>query len=100
VTPSGNDGGSSRGILHEINQQYLRLKYKFKEGVPLKEYLQQIVPNLGETYTLREVLTWLKEIIRDNLLFDENNPSIYDSWGCTAGGSVEEKESAGERDPE
>ncbi len=23
-----------------------------------------------------EVLTWLKEIIRDNLLFDENNPSM------------------------
>jgi hypothetical protein len=22
------------------------------------------------------VLTWLKEIIRDNLLFDENNPSM------------------------
>jgi hypothetical protein len=76
VTPSGNDGRSSRGILYEINQQYLRLKYKFKEGAPLKEYLRQRVPNLGETYTLWEVLTWLKEIIRDNLLFDENNPSM------------------------
>jgi len=71
VTPSGNDGGSSRGILYEINQQYLRSKYKFKEGAPLKEYLRQRVPNLGETCTLWEVLTWLKEIIRDNLLFDE-----------------------------
>jgi hypothetical protein len=57
VTPSGNDGGSSRGILHEINQQYLRSKYKFKERAPLKEYLRQRVPNLGETYTLWEVLT-------------------------------------------
>jgi hypothetical protein len=76
VTSSGNNGGSSPGILHEINQQYLRSKYKFKEGAPLKEYLPQRVPNLGETYTLWEVLTWLKEIIRDNLLFDENNPSM------------------------
>jgi hypothetical protein len=76
VTPSGNDGGNPRRVLHEINQQYLRLKYKFKEGAPLKEYLRQRVPNFRETCTLREVLTWLKEIIRDNLLFDENNPSM------------------------
>ncbi len=68
--------GSSRGILHEINQQYLRLKYTFKEGAPLKEYLRQRVPNLGDTCTLWEVLTWLKEIIRDNLLFDESNPAM------------------------
>ncbi len=76
MTPSGSDGGSSRGILYEINQQYLRSKYKFKEGAPLKKYLRQRVPSLGETCTLWEVLTWLKEIIRDNLLFDENNPSM------------------------
>ncbi len=63
VTPSGSSGGSSRGILYEINQQYLRSKYKFKEGAPLKEYLRQRVPNLGDTCTLWEVLTSLKEII-------------------------------------
>jgi hypothetical protein len=51
VTPSESDGGSSRGILHEINQQYLRSKYKFIEGAPLKEYLRQRVPNFGETCT-------------------------------------------------
>jgi hypothetical protein len=76
VTPSGSSSGSSRGILYEINQQYLRSKYKFKEGAPLKEYLRQRVPNLGDTCTLWEVLTWLKEIIRDNLLFDESNPAM------------------------
>ncbi len=76
VTPSESSSGSSRGILYEINQQYLRSKYKFKEGAPLKEYLRQRVPNLGETCTLWEVLTWLKEIIRDNLLFDESNPAM------------------------
>ncbi len=76
VTPSGNGGRSPQGILHEINQQYLSSRYKFKEGAPLKEYLRQRVPNVGETCTLLEVLTWLKEIIRDNLLFDEDNPSM------------------------
>jgi hypothetical protein len=76
VTPSGNRGGTPQGTLHEINQQYLRSKYKFKEGAPLKEYLRQRVPNLEETFTLMEELTWLKEIIRDNLLFDEDNPSM------------------------
>jgi hypothetical protein len=61
--------------MPEINQQILNSKYKFKEGAPLKEYLRQRVPNFGEAYTLREVLTMLKEIIQDNLLFDESNPS-------------------------
>jgi hypothetical protein len=76
LTPTGNCYGGSRGILYEINQQYLRSKYKFKEGTPLKEYLWQRRPNLGDMYTLWEVLTWLKEIIRDNLLFDESNPAM------------------------
>jgi hypothetical protein len=83
VTPSGNGGRTPQETLHEINQQYLRSKYKFKEGAPLKEYLRQRVPNFGETCTLLEVLTW---------------QPIHDSRGCTAGGSVKEKESARERD--
>ncbi len=62
--------------LEQVNQQYLKSKYKFKEGAPLKEYLQQRVPNFREPCTFREVLTWLKEIIRDNLLFDERNPAM------------------------
>ncbi len=41
-------------------------------GVPLR----QRAPAFREICTLWEVLTWLKEIIRDNLLFDENNPSM------------------------
>jgi hypothetical protein len=76
VTRTESDSGVTRGILYEINQQYLRSKYKFKEGAPLKEYLQQKMPNHGDTYTLWEVLTWLKEIIRDNLLFNESNPAM------------------------
>jgi hypothetical protein len=59
-----------------VNQQYLKSKYKFKEGAPLKEYLQQRVVSFREPCTFVEVLTWLKEIIRDNLLFDERNPAM------------------------
>ncbi len=74
VAPPG--GRTPPETLEEINQQYLQSKYKFKEGAPLKEYLQQRAPNFRETCTLSEVLTWLKEIIRDNLLFDESNPAM------------------------
>jgi hypothetical protein len=62
--------------LEQVNQQYLKSKYKFKEGAPLKEYLQQRVSSFREPCTLVEILTWLKEIIRDNLLFDERNPAM------------------------
>ncbi len=67
---------SSPEAMEEINLQYLHSKYNFKEGAPLKEYLRQRIPNFRETCTLSEVLTWLKEIIRDNLLFDEGNPAV------------------------
>jgi hypothetical protein len=59
-----------------VNQQYLKSKYRFKEGAPLKEYLQSRVTSFREPCTLVEVLTWLKDIIRDNLLFDERNPAV------------------------
>ncbi len=62
--------------LEQVNQQYLKSKYKFNEGAPLKEYLQQRISSFREPCTLVEVLTWLKEIIRDNLLFDERNPAM------------------------
>jgi hypothetical protein len=63
VAPAGSSSIGPRGIINEINQQILNSKYKFKEGAPLKEYLRQRVPNFREAYTLREVLTMLKEII-------------------------------------
>jgi hypothetical protein len=34
-----------------VNQQYLKSKYKFKEGAPLKEYLQQRVVSFREPCT-------------------------------------------------
>jgi hypothetical protein len=76
VAPPGSGDRTPSETLQEINQQYLKSRYKFKEGAPLKEYLRQRAPAFREICTLWEVLTWLKEIIRDNLLFDENNPSM------------------------
>jgi hypothetical protein len=76
VAPPRSSDRTPSETLQEINQQYLKSKYKFKEGAPLKEYLWQRAPAFREICTLWEVLTWLKEIIRDNLLFDENNPSM------------------------
>ncbi len=64
-------GRTPPDTLEHLNQQYLKSKYKFKKGAPLKDYLQQRVSSFQEPCTLVEVLTWLKEIIRDNLLFDE-----------------------------
>jgi hypothetical protein len=37
--PTLSSSNGPRSIMHEINQQILNSKYKFKEGVPLKEYL-------------------------------------------------------------
>ncbi len=70
------EGRTPPETLEQVNQQYLKSKYKFKEGAPLKEYLQQRISSFREPCTLVEVLTWLKEIIRDNLLFDERNPAM------------------------
>jgi hypothetical protein len=43
--------------LEQVNQQYLKSKYKFKEGAPLKEYLQQRISSFREPCMLVEVLT-------------------------------------------
>jgi hypothetical protein len=76
VAPTGGDSSGPWSIAKEINQQVLHSKYKFRENAPLKEYFRQRIPNFGEVHTLCEVLTMLKDIIRDNLLFDENNPAM------------------------
>jgi hypothetical protein len=76
VAPTGGGSNSPQSISNEINQQVLHSKYKFRENAPLKEYLRQRVPVFREVHTLREVLMMLQIIIRDNFLFDENNPSM------------------------
>jgi hypothetical protein len=52
VTPPGSGIRTPSETLQEINQQYLKSKYKFKEGGPLKEYLRQRAPAFREICTL------------------------------------------------
>jgi hypothetical protein len=76
VMPTGGSSGPRSIIMNEINQQVLHSKYKFRENAPIQEYLRQKVPTFREEHTLYEILTMLKIIIRENLLFDKNNPSV------------------------
>jgi hypothetical protein len=75
VPLGGGSGAQSISTAH-INHQILYSPYKFKEGAPLKEYLQQRVSIFREKHRFYKVLTMLNIIIRDNFLFDENNPAM------------------------
>jgi hypothetical protein len=59
-----------------LNHHILHSFYEFREGSPLQEYLRQRVSIFQGRHTLYVILTTLKIIIRDNLLFDENNPAM------------------------
>jgi hypothetical protein len=76
VIPTGGNGGQPSFSASQINHQILHSLYKFKEGAPLGEYLRRKVPTLRGKHTFYEVLMMLKIIIQDNLLYDENNPSV------------------------
>jgi E3 ubiquitin-protein ligase Mdm2 len=62
--------------LLEINRSILNSFYTFKLGAPLKNYILKKKPPLRESYTLAEILTILKIIIRDGEMFDMRNPAI------------------------
>ena len=62
--------------LIEINRSILHALYTFKENAPLKNYILNKRPSTGESLTLAEVLTILKEIIRDEGMFDMKNPAV------------------------
>jgi hypothetical protein len=62
--------------LQEINRSILHSLYAFKEDAPLKNYILKKRPSTSEFLTLAEVLTILKEIIRDEEMFDMRNPAI------------------------
>jgi hypothetical protein len=53
VTPSENGGRTLQGTLHEINQLYLRSKYKFKEGRRSKN-----IPGKGFRISGRHARSW------------------------------------------
>jgi hypothetical protein len=65
-------GGSTANLNHHILHSF----YEFREGSPLQEYLRQRVSIFQGRHTLYEILTMLNIIFRDNLLFDENNPTM------------------------
>jgi hypothetical protein len=62
--------------LIEINRGILNSFYTFKLGAPLKNYILKKKLCIRESYTLVEILTILKEIIRDEEMFDMRNPAI------------------------
>lgn len=60
----------------EVNQNILHSHYAFKADSPLRGYIKKKRHLLRWFYTLAEVLTILKEIIRDEEMFDMRNPAI------------------------
>ena len=63
-------------IFKEISNELLESYYSFKEGAPLKRYICMKKGSVEECYTLIEVLVILKDIIRDEGMFDKDNPSV------------------------
>jgi len=62
--------------LVDINRAILNAHYVFKPVSQLKKYLEKRVLNFRENYTLSELLTILKYIIRDKEMFDLLNPAM------------------------
>jgi hypothetical protein len=58
------------------NRSILNSYYTFKLGSPLKKYILKKTSYNHESYTLAEILTILKVIIRDAEMFDMRNPAI------------------------
>lgn len=52
------------------------LYYVFKNNSTLHQYLKHKINNLKEFNTLREILTFLKHIIKNEKMFDDTNPAI------------------------
>jgi len=63
-------------IRREMHSEALHAFYTFKEGSPLKDYIQKKRHTLIDCYTLVEILTILKEIIRDEGMYDRRNPAL------------------------
>lgn len=75
LTHTLQDPCLKKQALVEINRDLLNAFYIFKPESPLKTFIHKHVKP-REFYTLAEVLTLLKNIIRDNTLFDVKNSSM------------------------
>ena len=58
------------------NRNLLNSSFRFKDGAPLKRFIQQATSSTEESFTLREILNTLKDVIKTEKLYDETNPSI------------------------
>lgn len=70
------DPARKKQALIEINQELLSSFYAFKSGSSLKAYFQNKIPEFKHCYTLHKILSFLKNIIQDEQLFDAQNPAI------------------------
>lgn len=72
------------GIIYKLSQQAIRNHnkkmlnnyYIFQPSAPLVNFLQQKIPKLSTIYTLQGLVNILKKIIKDELMYDQQNPSI------------------------
>ena len=60
----------------ELNKNLLYGKYKFEATSKLKRYITTKTGIEQTIYTLREILTILKDIIREEGMYDHMNPSV------------------------
>ena len=60
----------------DLNRDLLITLFRFKQGAKLKKFLIEKTKEEKTYYSLAEILTLLKDIIRRERLFDERNPSI------------------------
>lgn len=66
----------SRQAIRSHNRKLLTNYYTFKPSAPLKTFLQQKLTVVRNFYTLRELLLILNRIIRDEMMYDQQNPCI------------------------
>ena len=59
-----------------LGANLLNSHYSFIPNSKLQEYIKSKIPNAKAVNTLSEILIILKDIIRDEGMFDEKNPSI------------------------
>ena len=67
--------------LAMLNLHILHSSYTFKRGSPLQPYLMRKLGALKDSYTLKEILVMLKDIIRDEEMFDMSNPAFIQGDG-------------------
>ena len=58
------------------NRNLLYTMFKFKKDAPLQQFIHNITKVQKNNYSLAEILTILKDVISQEKMFDERNPSV------------------------